>query len=147
MFKDMEIKRPEPIQSMPEHAKQVFEGEIFDVYQWEQKMYDGSVATFERLKRPDTVIVFPVLPNGNILLTKQEQPGLKPFIGAAGGQVDKGEGILEAAHRELLEETGCVAKEMILWKATQNHRKIDWVVFVFIAKGIERVSDLRLDPG
>ena len=31
-----------------------------------------SVATFERAKRPDTVAVFPILPDGRILLTKQD---------------------------------------------------------------------------
>ena len=67
---------------MPENAKCVFKGEIFDVYQWEQEMYDGTKATFEKLKRPDTVVVFPVLPDGQIILTEQEQPGKKLFVGS-----------------------------------------------------------------
>ena len=45
---------------MPEHAKKVFSGVMFDVYQWEQEMYDGSTATFEKLTRPDTAQVIPV---------------------------------------------------------------------------------------
>ncbi len=107
----MEIHRPQSKQPIPEHAQKVFEGIMFDVYQWEQKMFDGSAATFEKLVRPDTVVVFPVLPNGNILLTEQEQPEKEPFIGAAGGRVDKGEDILDAARRELLEETGYTAEK------------------------------------
>ena len=70
----MKIKRPVSNQPIPKHAKRVFKGVIFDVYQWKQKMYDGSFKTFEKIKRPDTVIVFPVLDNGKILLTKQSQP-------------------------------------------------------------------------
>ena len=31
---------------LPEQAKKVFDGEIFDVYQWDQEMYDGSTETF-----------------------------------------------------------------------------------------------------
>lgn len=143
----MNIERPPSAQPLPDHAECVFEGEIFDVYQWEQEMFDGSTATFEKLRRADTVIVFPVLDNGNILLTKQEQPGKAPFIGAPGGRVDKGEETLAAAKRELLEETGYEAAEYQLYKAVQPVSKIEWAVYVFIAKGLKRVSEMNLDPG
>ena len=52
--------------------------------QWEQELFDGTMTTFEKLTRPDTVVVFPTLPDGKILLTEQEQPGKEPFVGAAG---------------------------------------------------------------
>jgi len=143
----MKIERPKSKQPIPENAKRVFKGVVFDVYQWEQKMFDGSVQTFEKLKRPDTVVVFPVLPNGKIILTKQEQPGKAPFIGATGGRVDEGEDILEAAKRELLEESGYTAEEFILWDAQHPTSKVDWVVFTFIAKRVKKVADLHLDAG
>jgi 8-oxo-dGTP pyrophosphatase MutT (NUDIX family) len=120
---------------------------LFDVYQWEQKMYDGSVATFEKLKRPDTVVVFPVLPDGRILLTQQEQPGKAPFVAATGGRVDEGEDILAAAKRELLEESGYRAEYFELWYATQPVSKIEWAVYLFVAKGLTKVADLNLDAG
>lgn len=141
------IERPKSKQPIPEHAKKVFSGILFDVYQWEQELYDGTKTTFEKIKRPDTVIIFPVLDDGKILLTEQEQPGKEPFIGAAGGRVDKGESILEAAKRELLEETGYEAKDFFLWDAQQPSSKIEWAVYTFIAKGIKEVSDLNLDGG
>lgn len=132
---------------MPEDATLVFKGKLFDVYQWQQRMYDGTYQTFEKLKRPDTVVVFAVLDDGSILLTKQEQPGKSLFIGAAGGRVDEGEEIEEAAARELLEETGYRAKELILWHSEQPVSKIDWAVYTFIAKGLEKVDEQRLDAG
>ena len=132
---------------MPENAKRVFKGIIFDVYQWEQKMYDGSVQIFEKLKRPDTVVVFPVLPDGKIILTEQEQPGKGPFIGATGGRADEGEDILDAAKRELLEESGYEAKEFVLWDAQQPVGKIEWAVYTFIAKGLEKIADIHPDAG
>lgn len=143
----MNIKRPPSTQPLPDHATCVFKGAIFDVYQWEQELYDGTTATFEKVKRPDTVIVFPVLDNGNILLTKQEQPGKQPFVGAPGGRVDPGEDVLAAAKRELLEETGCTAENFELFKAVQPASKIEWAVYIFIAKGIQKVSELNLDGG
>lgn len=143
----MEIKRPKSKQPIPDYAKKVFSGEIFDVYQWEQKLFDGTTAIFEKLKRPDTVVVFPVLPDGRIILTEQEQPGKETFIGATGGRVDEGEGILEAAKRELLEESGYEAEKFILWEAQQPVSKIDWVVYTFVAKGLKKVSEISLDGG
>lgn len=143
----MTIERPESRQHMPEDATLVFKGKMFDVFQWRQQMYDGSYQTFEKLKRPDTVVVFAVLDDGSILLTKQEQPGKSLFIGAAGGRVDEGEEIEEAAARELLEETGYRAKELILWHSEQPVSKIDWAVYTFIAKGLEKVDEQRLDAG
>jgi ADP-ribose pyrophosphatase len=143
----MEILRPVSKQPIPNNALKVFDGILFDVYQWEQEMFDGTKTTFEKLKRPDTVVVFPVLDNGKILLTKQEQPGKKSFMGAAGGRVDKDEDILEAAKRELLEETGYEAAEYILWDAQHPTSKIDWVVYTFIAKDLKKVADLSLDAG
>lgn len=143
----MNIQRPISKQPIPDNAKRVFKGVLFDTYQWEQEMFDGTKTTFEKLKRPDTVVVFPVLPNGKIILTEQEQPGKKPFIGATGGRVDEGENILDAAKRELLEESGYEAEEFILWDAQHPTSKIDWVVYTFIAKGLKKVADLHLDAG
>ncbi|HEV7702511.1 MAG TPA: NUDIX hydrolase [Candidatus Paceibacterota bacterium] len=143
----MDIQRPISKQPIPENAKRVFKGVLFDTYQWEQEMFDGTKATFEKLKRSDTVTVFAVLPDGKILLTEQEQPGKEPFIAATGGRVDEGEDILTAAKRELLEESGYEAEEFILWNAYQPTSKIDWAVYVFIAKGLKKVADLHLDAG
>ncbi|OGI19168.1 MAG: hypothetical protein A3J06_02865 [Candidatus Moranbacteria bacterium RIFCSPLOWO2_02_FULL_48_19] len=143
----MEIQRPQSKQPIPDDAKCVFEGAMFDVYQWEQELFDGSKAIFEKVKRPDTVVVFPVLPDGRIILTEQEQPGKEPFIGATGGRVDEGEDVLQAAKRELLGESGYEAEKYILWHAEQPVSKIDWAVYVFIAKGLKKVADLDLDGG
>lgn len=143
----MNISRPKSKQPIPENAECVFKGQIFDTYQWQQPMYDGTTKTFEKLKRPDTVVVFPVLDDGTILLTKQEQPGKEEFIGACGGRVEDGEDILESAKREFLEETGYEATEYILWKSEHPASKIDWVVYFFIAKGCKKVSDQSLDGG
>lgn len=59
----MNISRPQSSQLMPEHAECVFSGKIFDTYQRNQTMYDGSIATFEKVKRTDTVVVFAILDN------------------------------------------------------------------------------------
>jgi len=142
----MKIKRPISNQPLPKKAKKVFKGIIFEVYQWKQKMFDGSKETFEKLKRPDIVNVLPIF-KGKILLTKQSQPGTKSFIGAAGGRIDRGETPLSAAKRELLEETGLKAGKFILWDNTQLYPKIDCAIYTFIAKDCQKVANLKLDSG
>ena len=143
----MNIERPRSKQPLPEHAQPVFKGVMFDVYQWKQEMFDHTTETFEKLKRQDTVTVFAVLDDGRILLTKQEQPGKEPFIAAAGGRVERGEEILDAAKRELREETGYEADEFILWKAVQPIGKIEWAVYIFVARKLRKVSDPSPDAG
>jgi len=143
----MEIERPKSKQPMPENAKCVFKGELFEVYQWEQEMFDGTKKIFEKVKRPDTVVIFPILPDGEVLLLEQEQPGKLPVISAPGGMVDKGENILEAAKRELLEETGYEAENFSLLYTKQPISKMEWAIYFFIAKGLRKIKDAEPDSG
>lgn len=142
----MEILKPESSQPIPKDAKKVFDGVLFDIYQWQQKMFDGSCETFEKARKPDTVNIIPVK-DGKIFLTDQEQPGTKPFITVPGGRVDEGETVLRAAERELLEETGLVAGAMKLWFAYQPFEKIDWAVYNFIAHDCRETNKPRPDCG
>jgi ADP-ribose pyrophosphatase len=139
--------RPLQEQPIPKHAKKVFAGSIFDTYQWPQELYDGTTVTFEAVRRPDSVNILPITNEGKIILTQQEQPGMKPFIGALGGRVDESETPLQAAERELLEEAGLSAKRSELWDATHIAEKIDWVIWTFIAKNCSKVGGQNLDGG
>ena len=142
------MERPKGEQPLPSHARKVFEGVIFDIYQWEQEMYDGSIEVFEKAARKkDAVAVFTVMENGNVLLLDQEQPGRESFISAPGGMIEPGETPEEAAHRELREETGCVASDMTLWYALQPQRKTDWVVYMYIATGCRKEHEPTLESG
>ncbi len=147
MIKYMRIKRPTSKQPFPPSARRVFKGVIFDVYQWKQKMYDGSFDTFERMKRPDTASVIPVTKDGKIILCVQEQPGRKAYYSTLGGRIDAGESPLAAAKRELLEEAGFKSNDWALLDAVQPVTKIDWAVFTFVARGCGKVAKPHLDAG
>jgi ADP-ribose pyrophosphatase len=141
------LPRPISAQPLPKNATKVFTGVIFDVYQWPQMLFDGSTKTFEKLKRPDTVVVIPVTEEGEIIMTHQEQSGKAPFQSFAGGQVEEGEDILAAAARELREETGYEAAEYVLLDAVQPSSKIEWAVYTFVARGCRKVDIQHLDAG
>lgn len=142
-----DFPRPEPTNAFPDTATKVFEGVIFDVYQWQQAMFDGSTATFEALKRADTVVVVPITPEGKILITHEEQPYKGSFISFPGGRREDGESVGEAAARELQEETGYEFSSLEQWQAFQPYNKINWAIFILIAKGCTKTTDTKLDAG
>ncbi|MFO0971471.1 MAG: hypothetical protein U0520_03950, partial [Candidatus Saccharimonadales bacterium] len=69
------MKKVIPIDAklIPQDAKKVFDGVIFDVFQWQQQMFDGTTETFEMLRRPDTVQVI-CIDEGKVLVLEEEQP-------------------------------------------------------------------------
>jgi len=142
-----DLQRPLPEQPIPDSASRVFEGKIFSTYQWPQQLYNGKTVTFEAIKRPDSVNVLPITGEGKIVITEQEQPGMKPFIGVLGGRVDENETPLQAAERELHEEAGLNAKRFELWDAVHIVEKVDWVIWTFIAKGCSKISEQHVDGG
>ncbi|MFH1187732.1 MAG: NUDIX domain-containing protein, partial [bacterium] len=112
---------------IPKSAKLKFKGIIFDVYQWEQKMFDGTYETFEMLKRPDTVEIIPVA-GDKILINEQQQPNTPVFLSLFGGRVDEGEEPLRAAKRELLEEAGYASDDWEIIRACEPYSKMEWTV-------------------
>lgn len=143
----MKIHPPPAKHPLPPQAKKVFSGQIFDVYQWEQEMFDGSVAVFEKVKRTDTVNIIAVTPDQKLLLGHEEQPGTPPFYGTFGGRIDPGEDPLNAAKRELLEETGYEAPDWQLLHAFQPLKKIEWAIYTFVARDCRRTQDQKLESG
>ncbi len=132
---------------MPAHARQVFKGEIFEVWQWEQRLYDGSLALFERLKRTDTTNVIATVED-KILLQTQEQPDtIGTFVSLPGGQCERGEDALTGAKRELVEETGYSSMDWTLLCEEDPVWKIEWTVHTYIARNCVYVHEPRLDAG
>ena len=133
--------------TVPENAKQVFEGKLFDVYQWEQTLYDGTTDIFEKVVRTDTTVVYPVLSDGRILLVKDSQPHRNEIITAPAGRLEEGETPEEAISRELLEETGYAVERLEPFYTVQPYEKFDWIVHVFIGKGCRKVQEPKIDAG
>lgn len=131
---------------VPNKAKKVFAGHIFDVYQWPQQMFDGNVKTFEMLKRPDTVQII-AIKDGKIVVVHDEQPGREGArMHFPGGRVDEEDASwLEAAQREMLEETGMTFSNWRLVHLEQPQQKIEWFVPFFVATGFMSQTEQSLD--
>ncbi len=141
----MNIIKPPSKQPIPSDAKLAFKGVLFDVYQWEQEVYDGTTKTFEKIKRKDAVSIIAVTEEGKIIMAKQRQPGREPYVSTVGGGIDEGEDPLASAQRELLEESGYVAKNWKLVYAVQPSSKMEWTIYLMVAQGCRKVSEQKLD--
>lgn len=109
----------------------------------------GARRTFHVIDSPAWINVIALTENGDVLLVKQFRHGTEEVTTEIpGGLVDPGENPLQAAKRELLEETGYVAE---LWEqlgvlepnpAIQSNK-----CFVFLASKAQKVAPLAMDDG
>ena len=131
---------------IPPHAKKVFEGVIYDVYQWEQETFNGEIHTYEALSRPDVVIIIAVK-DDEIVLAREEQAVVGAFFSHFGGFIDDGETPLGAAKRELKEEAGFVSASWSLLHIYDHPGKVQSQSYIFLAKEVSSCGVQQLDSG
>ena len=132
---------------IPQNAKCVFKGILFDIYQYEQKMFDGNYKTFEKITRLPSVQILAITKDNKIMLLNEEQPGRGKYIGVPGGMVERNENHLESAKKELLEELGMKSVNWTLYKEINFGDKIDWPCYYYIAKNCKKIQEPRLEVG
>lgn len=137
---------PPKARLVPPNAKRVFKGIIFDVYHWQQPAFDGSAITFEMLKRPDTVAIIAVRDNKLVVVQEQHAEIPEPFLNFPGGRHDRDdETELDAAKRELAEETGLTFKTWKLFDVRQVESKIEHFAYYFLATDFDAQVAARPD--
>ena len=125
---------------IPDNAKKVYEGILFDVYHWEQKMFDGTTRTFEAVRRIPTTQILAITPQKKIIILSEEQPHYGKYLSVPGGQVERNETPLEATKKELIEECGFTSENLKLWKITNSGGKVDWESHYYIAKNCKKTQ-------
>jgi 8-oxo-dGTP pyrophosphatase MutT (NUDIX family) len=105
----------------------------------------GDAHSFYRIDSPDWVNIIPVTSAGDVVMVEQFRHGLDGMtIEIPGGLVDPGETPMEAAGRELLEETGYRAAEIVpLGGANPNPALFGNTLHVFLGRDVEQVAEVR----
>ena len=105
---------------------------------------DGREHDFYVIEAPDWINVIPLTANEEVVMIEQYRFGTDEVtLEIPGGMVDEGETPREAAAREMLEETGFAAGEVIALGRTRPNPAIqnNWI-HTFLARGAE----FRHDP-
>lgn len=132
---------------VPDNAERVFQGIVYDIYQWQQRRYDGSETTFEMIKRWDTLSIIGVV-DQKLLVVEEEQPHAGSSRGFPGGRLDaEDDSVLQAAQREMLEETGYTFADWRLVHVRQPFVKIEWFIHTYLATNVLQHVAPQHDPG
>lgn len=128
--------------------KKVFETPIFDLH---EKTLDAPGQTlthpFYVLQAPEWINVIALTPDNEIVLVEQYRVGVDEVtLELPGGMVDKGETPLEAAKRELLEETGYSSGSWEkIGKTSSNPAILSNFTHLYIASGCKKTAPQHTD--
>lgn len=107
------------------------------------------LTTFHTLELPDSVNIVAVTEDRTVLLVEQYQHAVRrSSLEIPAEHVDLGEAPLEAARRELLEETGFVGGDWRLLTITFPYSsRLNCAVHGFLALGVRRAARAYTQPG
>ena len=108
---------------------------------------DEIVSPYYIFDYPDWVNIVAITVDNHLVVNRQYRPGLDQIcLELPSGWVDKGESSLQAARRELLEETGCHAQEFIhTGSVSVNPATHNNLNHCYLALGAERIVCQNLD--
>ena len=121
-----------------------------EVYRIE--LNNGIVRKMDRITKMggygNAVIIIPVTEDGKFVMIIESRPNIKNAVAIEfpAGMVDEGEEPLDAARRELLEETGYSCERI---HEIENHFQDQGcssaVIRIFLAEGCKKTAEQRLD--
>jgi len=136
---------------LTEHAtarEELLKGHFLHVVRDTVRLPDGGSATREYVLHPGAVAVVPLTDDGRIVLERQYRHATRQvMIEIPAGKLDAGESPLACGRRELLEETGYVAREWAYAFTTYpTVAYSDEAIEVWFARGLAH-QGAKLDQG
>jgi ADP-ribose pyrophosphatase len=119
-------------------TEQVFDGHVIKVFIDQVRLPDGRTATWERVAHPGAVGMVPLTDEDEVIMVRQYRHAVRGVIlEIPAGKLDPGEPPLDCATRELAEEIGMKADEMVLLSEFYNSPGYsDERFFLFVARGL-----------
>lgn len=114
---------------------EVFGGHLIQVYNDEVELPNGDLTHREVVHHPGGASICAIDPDLNVYFVRQfRYPYAKPVLELPAGKLEKGEDPYEAAMRELHEETGLVAEELLpLGEVYPSPGYTDEVIYLYLA--------------
>jgi ADP-ribose pyrophosphatase len=128
--------------------EELLKGHFLHIVRETVRLPDGASATREFVLHPGAVAVVPFLDDGRIVLERQyRHPTRRSHIEIPAGKLDAGEQPLACGQRELLEETGYVAREWAYaFTMYPTVAYSDEAIHIWFARGLEH-KGAKLDAG
>ncbi len=128
-------------------SENVYKGRLLDVYSDKIELPNGHTSTREYIKHVGAACVVPVDSDNNVIIERQfRYPFGRVLTEIPAGKLDsKSEPHLEAALRELKEETGYVADKMVyLGEFYPTCAYSDEIIHIYLATGLT-LGERQLD--
>ena len=120
-------------------SKKVYSGPVFDVYSDNVRLCSGSEARRDYLLHRGAVAIIPLDDEGNVIMERQfRYPHRRVLYEIPAGKLEAFDtDPLEAARRELLEETGVTAESIVhLGQYIPSPAILSEVIQVYLARGL-----------
>ena len=129
-------------------AKEIFRGRVFTIHVDEVSLPDGRTSTREIVEHSGGAAILPLDEDGNAYCVRQYRYAVGAhMLEAPAGKLEPGEDPLACAVRELGEETGFTAEEIVplgaFWPTPGYCRER---IYIYLALGLKK-GRMHLDAG
>ena len=131
----------EKLEEIMTDSEKIFDGVMLHVYKDKVELPNGRPAVRELIRHVGAVGVIPITEDGRVIIERQYRyPINKVITEIPAGKLDsKAEDRLEAAKRELREETGYAAEEWIdIGEYYPTSAYSDEIITLYLAKGLKK---------